>query len=107
MLCTHFAIPGATTPGDHQMADSQILSDASLNDFLAALASADAGRATAWAAAVAASTGTSLLLMVTALPQTRSDSTADRTALLTVATALSEVQKQLMETIDTDTVVKI
>jgi formiminotetrahydrofolate cyclodeaminase len=51
--------------------------------------------------------GTSLLLRVAALPTTRSDSVDDRRALLGAATALGEVQEELIETIETETVVKV
>jgi formiminotetrahydrofolate cyclodeaminase len=50
--------------------------------------------------------GTSLLLMVATLP-TRSDSIDERTALMGAATALGDVQEQLLETIETETVVKL
>jgi formiminotetrahydrofolate cyclodeaminase len=45
--------------------------------------------------------------MVAALPKTRSDSAADRIALVKAATALTDVQEQLIETIETETAVKI
>jgi formiminotetrahydrofolate cyclodeaminase len=51
--------------------------------------------------------GTSLLQMVAALPKTRSDSATDRTTLISASTTLSSVQEQLLETIETETVVKI
>jgi formiminotetrahydrofolate cyclodeaminase len=51
--------------------------------------------------------GTSLLLMVAALPTTRSDSIDERTALMGAATALGDVQQQLIETIETETAVKL
>jgi len=51
--------------------------------------------------------GTSLLLMVAALPATRSDSIDERTALMGAATALGDVQEQLIETMETETVVKL
>ena len=81
--------------------------DASLRDFLAALASAEATHGAVSAAAVAGGLGTSLLLMVAALPKTRLDSATDRTALISASTALTSVQEQLLETIETETVVKI
>jgi formiminotetrahydrofolate cyclodeaminase len=59
------------------------------------------------AAAVAGGLGTSLLLMVAALPKTRSDSATDRTALISASTALNSAQEQLLETIETETVVKV
>ena len=45
--------------------------------------------------------------MVAALPQTRSDSVADRTKLIEAAAALTDVQQQLIETIETETAVKL
>jgi formiminotetrahydrofolate cyclodeaminase len=81
--------------------------DASLREFLTALSSAEATHGTVSAAAVAAGVGTSLLLMVAALPKTRSDSARDRTALISASTGLTSVQEQLLETIETETVVKI
>jgi methenyltetrahydrofolate cyclohydrolase len=56
---------------------------------------------------VAGGLGSSLLLMVAALPQTRSDSVADRAKLVEAATALTSVQRQLIETIETETAVKL
>jgi formiminotetrahydrofolate cyclodeaminase len=45
--------------------------------------------------------------MVAALPQTRSDSATDRSELISASAALSDVQEQLIETIETETVVKV
>jgi formiminotetrahydrofolate cyclodeaminase len=45
--------------------------------------------------------------MVAALPKTRSDSASDRAALIAASTTLASVQEQLLETIETETVVKI
>ena len=45
--------------------------------------------------------------MVAALPQTRSDSVTDRTTLIESATALADVQQQLIETIETETAVRL
>jgi methenyltetrahydrofolate cyclohydrolase len=81
--------------------------DASIREFLAALSSAEATHGAVSAAAVAGGLGTSLLLMVAALPKTRSDSATDRTALIAATTALSSLQEQLLETIETETVIKI
>lgn len=79
----------------------------SLGTFLTALASADDARGAVSAAAFSAAMGTSLLLMVAALPKTKSDSTDDRAVLLTSATALRDIQEQLIETIETETAVKV
>ena len=81
--------------------------DASLREFLAALSSAGSAHGAVSVAAVAGGLGTSLLLMVAAHPKTRSDSASDRTALISASTALADVQEQLLETIETETVVKI
>ena len=78
-------------------------SDASIREFLAALSSAEAAHGAVSAAAVAGGLGTSLLLMVAALPKTRSDSARDRTALISASMALSSAQEQLLETIETET----
>ena len=81
--------------------------DAPLREFLAALSSAESAHGAVSAAAVAGGLGTSLLLMVAALPKTRSDSATNRTALISASTALNSVQEELLETIETETVVKI
>ena len=82
-------------------------SDISLRDFIAAVGSADEVHGVASTAAVAGGLGVSLLLMVAALPQTRSNSPTDRTKLIEAATALTGVQQQLIETIETETAVKL
>jgi methenyltetrahydrofolate cyclohydrolase len=89
------------------MADPQLGSDAPIREFLTALASADAAQSAVSAAAVAGAMGTSLLLLVAALPTTRSDSVDERTALMEAGAALGDVQQQLIETIETETVVKL
>ena len=81
--------------------------DASLREFLAALSSADAARGSVSAAAVAGALGTSLLLMVAALPKTRSDSAVDRAALLDASRDLTGIQEELLETVETETVVRL
>jgi formiminotetrahydrofolate cyclodeaminase len=89
------------------MAKSQESIDASVREFLTALSSAESALGAVSAAAVAGGLGTSLLLMVAALPKTRSDSATDRSALISASAALSSAQEQLLETIETETVVKI
>ena len=79
----------------------------SLRDFLRALASAEETHGAVSAAAVAGSIGASLLLKVAALPKTRSDSMDDRAKLMEAATALNEVQEQFIETVETETALKI
>ena len=81
--------------------------DISLRDFIEAVGSAEAPHGAVSTAAVAGGLGSSLLLMVAALPQTRSDSVADRAKLVKAATALASVQQQLLETIETETAVKL
>lgn len=82
-------------------------SEISIREFLAAVASADEAHGAISAAAVAGGIGVALLAMVAALPKTRSDSAADRTELINAATALTEVQEELIETIETETAVRI
>ena len=82
-------------------------SEISIREFLAAVASADEAHGAVSAAAVAGGIGVSLLAMVAALPKTRSDSAADRTELINAATALTQVQEELIETIETETAVRI
>ena len=82
-------------------------SDVSLRDFIEAVGSADAPHGAVSTAAVAGGLGSSLLLMVAALPQTRTDTIADRAKLVEAATGLTSVQQQLIETIETETAVKL
>jgi len=83
------------------------VSETSIGDFLIAVASAEEAHGAVSTAAVAGGLGCSLLLMVATLPITKSDSTDDRSRLIEAAAALSNVQEQLIETIETDTAVKI
>ena len=82
-------------------------SDISLRDFIEAVGSAGEAHGAVSTAAAAGGLGSSLLLMVAALPQTRSDSVDDRTKLIEAATILSDVRQQLIETIETETAVKL
>ena len=79
----------------------------SLQGFIEAVGSAEQAHGAVSTAAAAGALGSSLLLMVAALPQTRSDSVADRTKLIEAATALAEVREQLIETIETETAVNL
>ena len=81
--------------------------DISLRDFIEAVGSANAAHGAVSTAAVAGGVGSSLLLMVATLPQTRSNSVANRAKLVEAATALTSVQQQLIETIETETAVKL
>jgi len=89
------------------MSDLRESSDASIREFLNALIAADAAHAVVSATAVAGSLGTSLLLMVAALPIARSDSAADRAALTQASDALNRIHEQLLETIETETLVRL
>jgi methenyltetrahydrofolate cyclohydrolase len=82
-------------------------SEISLRGFIEAVGSAEEAHGAVSTAAAAAGLGTSLLLMVAALPQTRSDSVTDRTKLIEAATALTDLQQQLIETIETETAMKL
>ena len=86
---------------------SQGPSDVSLRDFIEAVGSGDTPHGAVSTAAVAGGLGSSLLLMVSALPQTRSDSSAEWAQLVNAATGLTSVQQQLIETIETETAVKL
>ena len=78
-----------------------------IRDFLTAVASAEEAHGAVSTAAVAGGLGCSLLLMVATLPKTKSDSIDSRTMLIEAAAALSNIQEQLMETIETETALKI
>jgi methenyltetrahydrofolate cyclohydrolase len=83
----------------------QGLSDIPLRDFIAAVGSAEEPHGAVSTAAVAGSLGSALLLMVAGLP--RHDSLADRTTLIEAGAALTGVQQQLLETIETETAIKL
>ncbi|HEU4891715.1 MAG TPA: cyclodeaminase/cyclohydrolase family protein [Vicinamibacterales bacterium] len=81
--------------------------DISLRDFIEGIGSADAVHGAVSTAAVAGGLGSSLLLMVAALPQTRSDFVSDQAKLVEAAAALTGLRQQLIETIETETAVKL
>lgn len=81
--------------------------DISLRDFIEAVGSADTTHGAASTAAVAGGLGSSLLLMVAALPQTRSHPAGDRATLMKAAASLAHLREQLIETIETQTTVKL
>ena len=81
--------------------------DISLRDFIAAVGSAEDAHGAVSTSAVAGGLGSSLLLMAAMLPQTRSGSVAEREKLIAAAAALSGVQQQLIETIETETAMKL
>jgi formiminotetrahydrofolate cyclodeaminase len=89
------------------MANFQISSDASLRDFMKVLAAAEAAQGALSASAVAVGMGTSLLLMVAALPQTRSGSADDIMALASSATVLSDLLDQLLGMIETENATRV
>ena len=80
-----------------------MLVDKSVRDLLAAFSSSDPTPGGGSASALASAVGASLLLMVTALPKTRSNSDEDRRALDGAATTLTGLRQQLAEAIDADT----
>jgi methenyltetrahydrofolate cyclohydrolase len=79
-----------------------MLADRTIRDLLGALASAAPTPGGGTASAVASAMGASLLMMVAALPKTRSNSQEDRTALDAAAGALTGLQQQLTDAIDLD-----
>ena len=81
--------------------------DISLRDFIEAIGSANAAHGAMSTAAVAGGLGSSLLLMVASLPLTRFDSAADRVKLAEAAAALTSLRQQLIETIETETALKL
>ena len=89
------------------MAAPQLGSDAPIREFMTALASAESTQGAVSAAAVAGAMGTSLLLMIASLPTTRSDSVDERKALLRAGAALADLQEQLIETIEGETLVTL
>lgn len=87
------------------MAHWRSANETSIRNFLTALASADDAHGAVSASAAAGGMGASLLLMIAALP--RSDSNDDPTLLVSTTTALTGVQEELLETIETETAVKL
>lgn len=79
------------------------LVDKSVRDLLAAFSSSDPTPGGGSAAALASAMGASLLMMVAALPKTRSGSDQDRAALERATTALDGIRRQLTGAIDEDT----
>jgi formiminotetrahydrofolate cyclodeaminase len=81
-----------------------MLTSKSVRDLLAAFASSDPTPGGGSASALASATGASLLMMVAALPKTRSNTNDDRALLAEARVELAGVQQQLAEAIDADTV---
>jgi len=89
------------------MAELRFPNEGSIPEFLAALASPEGTHGVVSAAAVAAAMGASLLQMVATLPQTLPEGDDDRTALASAVAALVRMQKEFLETIETETAVKL
>jgi formiminotetrahydrofolate cyclodeaminase len=79
----------------------------SIPEFLAALASPEDAHGLLAAAAIAGAMGASLLRMIAALPQTLPDGHDDPATLVNAAAALVRVQEELLETVETETAVKL
>jgi methenyltetrahydrofolate cyclohydrolase len=80
-----------------------MLRDLPLADLLAAFSSPDPTPGGGSAAALSSAIGASLLMMVAALPKTRTGSDQDRTALAAVGQQLSVIRERLAAAIDGDT----
>ncbi|HEV8208855.1 MAG TPA: cyclodeaminase/cyclohydrolase family protein [Vicinamibacterales bacterium] len=78
------------------------LIDLPTRDLLTAFSSSDPTPGGGSAAALASAVGASLLMMVAALPNTRSGSDEDRAALAEAGGALADVRAQLTAAIDAD-----
>lgn len=88
------------------MAELRFPNQVSIPEFLSALASPEGTHGAVSAAAVAGAMGASLLQMIAALPQTQLEGDDDRT-LLSAADALVRMQTEFLETIETETAVKL
>jgi len=80
-----------------------MLRDLALADLLAAFSSPDPTPGGGSAAALSSAVGASLLLMVAALPKTRTGSDEDRTALTAAGHDLAAIRGRLTAAIDDDT----
>ena len=89
------------------MTDLRFPSEGSIPELLAALASPDDTHGALTAAAVAGAIGASLLQKVAALPQALPHADDELTALVRAAAALARGQEELLETIETETAVKL
>jgi formiminotetrahydrofolate cyclodeaminase len=79
------------------------LIDLSLRDLLTAFSSNDPTPGGGSAAALASSVGASLLMMVAALPKSRTNAEQEKTALQGATALLTGLRQQLAEAIDADT----
>jgi formiminotetrahydrofolate cyclodeaminase len=89
------------------MAQLRFPKEGSIPEFLDALASPEDAHGALAAAAVAGAMGASLLQMVAALPQTLANGDDDPTPLVSAAAALLRIQEELLETVETETAVKL
>ena len=89
------------------MAQLRFPKEGSIPEFLAALAAPEDAHGALAAAAIAGAMGASLLRMVAALPQTQANGDDDPTALVSAAAGLIRVQEELLETVETETAVKL
>jgi len=89
------------------MARSRVSTTNCVRELYASISTAEIAPSAVMAAAVASGMGVSLLVMVAALPKTRSGSIDDRTALMDSTTALLDVQRRLAEILDTQTATHI
>lgn len=78
------------------------LIDRSVRDLLTAFSSADPTPGGGSASALASSVGASLLMMVAALPRTRTGADGERAALTAAAAGLAGIRQQLTDAIDRD-----
>jgi formiminotetrahydrofolate cyclodeaminase len=78
------------------------LIDLSLRNLLAEFSSPDPTPGGGSASALASAVGASLLMMVAALPKTRTGAEEERAALTAAAGALGEIRRQLGDAIDAD-----
>ena len=78
------------------------LADRPLRDLLAAFSSPEPTPGGGSASALAASIGASLLMMVAALPKTRTGAETERAALSAAAAALAGIRARLTDAIDAD-----
>ena len=88
------------------MAEFRFTSEGSVPEFLAALASPDGTHGAVSAAAVAGAMGVSLMQMVATLPQLPGGDD-DPTALASAVAGLARLQEEFLETVETETAVKL
>jgi len=89
------------------MAEWRFFNEGSIPEFLAALAAPDDPHGAVAAAAVAGAMGTSLLEMVAALPQAGGHGDDDQSAVVGAASALARIREELLETVETETAVRL